>query len=192
LLDARFATAWYAIDFALGVVAFQERAALAPRLAALGAPAQAAIALAGVLLFSAPLWLGWSQPAADVLVSGFAAEEIAVMGAGAAILVAGAAWLPAWQRALSRPALLFLGRISFSVFLLHLTWIHLLAPRVVAPGARGSGLLLLAGVLALTIASAVPSHRFVELPAIALGNRACRWLARRLGVRAPASRAALP
>jgi peptidoglycan/LPS O-acetylase OafA/YrhL len=183
-LDSRFAMLWYAFAFSLGVVAFQQREALGPGLRALPVAARAAVALTGVLLFVAPMLLGWSVRTRGIVVTGFLPREILFMASGSALLVVSAAWLDSWQRVLSRPVLVFLGRISFSVYLLHLTWIHLLAPHLVVRGAPGRSVaILLAAVLAVTVATATVSHRLVELTSIAAGNRVCRWLAVRVGAR---------
>jgi peptidoglycan/LPS O-acetylase OafA/YrhL len=194
LLDARFARLWFALDFALGVVAFQERHALGRRLRALPSAGRAALALAGIALFAAPLLLDWSVAArGGIVVTGARPRDIFVMALGSVVLVASAAWLPAWERVLSKPPLAFLGRISYSIYLLHLTWIHLLAPRLVSAGAPGRSFAwLLAAALAATVASSAASHRWVERPAVAAGNRACRWLAARFGAPALPSRAAGP
>jgi peptidoglycan/LPS O-acetylase OafA/YrhL len=182
LLPKGFALGWYAIDFALGVVAWQERAALAAWFPRRG-EARAALVVAALALLSAPQLLGWWRPVAGVLVGGFFPKEIAVMAAGAFLLVTGAVAMPGVGYVLSRGPLLFLGRISFSLYLVHGPLLALLAPRIVSAPDPGNGLRVLAVVLPLSIAVAALSFSLVERPSIALGNRLCRQLARRLGRR---------
>ena len=92
--------------------------------------------------------------------------------AGALLLVAGSAIGPAIERHLAHPALIWLGRVSYSLYLTHLicllTIVHLLAGRVPMP-------LLLAGITPVALIVAGIVHRFVEQPAIqasrAIGRR---------------------
>ena len=95
--------------------------------------------------------------------------------------------MPSFARALSRGPCVFLGRVSYSLYLLHHSVLKSVAPWVLE---RGGLALLLAVVVALSIALSVACHRWVELPAIALGAR----LARRFAPPAPlpAGAGALP
>ena len=174
---------WYSLDFALGIVAYRERDTLARALAARPAWARAAAVALGLVLFTGPLLLGWSRPAAGILVSGFAPREVLMMGVGAVLLVATATSLPSLQRALAWRPLRFLGRVSYSLYLVHFTVLLLLAPYVMTTFLPGRGLALLAVVLGASLALSAASFRWVERPSIALGNRAQRWLlSRRPGV----------
>ena len=76
--------------------------------------------------------------------------------------------------------MLFLGRISYSLYLLHVG-VLLLATRLVAPSSTASGLALVAFVLLLSIAVSALFHHGIERPSIAAGNRACAALAARFG-----------
>jgi peptidoglycan/LPS O-acetylase OafA/YrhL len=185
-LPVRWSDGWYAIDFALGVVLYHERAAVG---AALRRVPVAALVLAGLLLLSLPFLLGWWRPMAGVIVGGFARRDIAVMGVGAALLVAAAVARPELGRLLGRPPLRFLGRVSFSLYLVHLTVITWLAPRLVVRGGLVSALGLLVVVLGVSLVLSVLGYRYVERPSIALGNRMTRWLAPRIGARAHPSHA---
>jgi peptidoglycan/LPS O-acetylase OafA/YrhL len=103
------------------------------------------------------------------------------MAPGAALLVACAVALPGFARVLSRPPLRFLGRISFSLYLLHVPILNLLAPRIVSPQIPWSGFALLIALVAVVVPASIACHRWIELPSIALGNRVCRSWAARLG-----------
>ena len=85
-----------------------------------------------------------------------------------------------WQKLLETRPALFLGRISYSLYLLHIG-VLLLCTRLVEPASAASGLLLVGVVLALAIAASEAFHRLVERPSIALGNGVCASLAARIG-----------
>lgn len=172
---------WYAVDFAAGIVLFQQRDAIGRALRSVPRALQWALPLVAVVILCAPHFLGWTYVSGGILIAGWDRRDIFVMVFGAALLVSCAAALPGFARALSRPALLFLGRISFSLYLLHLPILHLLAPRIVSPDQPASAWLLLLALWATTIPAAFASHRWIELPSIALGNRVCRFWAARLG-----------
>ena len=113
--------------------------------------------------------LGWvvsSLGCAVVLLSAFSSESI--------------------QKNLNRRPVVFLGRISYSVYLLQFIIILCLLPPLVRwANAQGNvqrpvlfGLTILASVIA-TIACAALTYRFVELPAISLGHRLTKEIQRR-------------
>lgn len=172
---------WYAIDFAAGIALFQQRDAIGRALHRVPRALRWSLPVLAVVILCLPHFLGWTYVAGGILIAGWDRRDIFVMAFGAALLVACAASLPGFARALSRPPLLFLGRISFSLYLLHVPILHLLAPRIVAPDRPGSAWLLLLALVAVVIPASVASHRWIELPAIALGNRVCRFWAARLG-----------
>jgi peptidoglycan/LPS O-acetylase OafA/YrhL len=194
-----FASPWelprFALDFSLGVVAYRERAAIAAFFERLGATLRGAVVIAGLLLWVSPLFFATVQVfrnqgfTRSFLIAGFAPLEVAAMGAGAAVLVASAVHVPALRRALAAGPLLFLGRISYSLYLLHWAVLTFFAPRLVDGSMRGNLALLLV-VVPVAIALSVPAYRWVERPSIALGNRLCRRIARRLGAAPVESHAA--
>lgn len=177
----------YAIDFALGVVVWRERASLAAVVARLGAIGQGALVALGLVLWCAPL-LFWPRILHGYLIAGWFPHEIAAMAAGSAILVLAALEVPWLRRVLATPTGVFLGRISYASYLIHWAWIGLLAPHLVDRTAQGNAGLMVAAVVGAALLS-IPFHRYVELPSIALGNRICRALAHRLGMRPIESRA---
>jgi len=183
-------TAWYGIDFALGVVAFREREAIARAIRRLRAPLRAAIPLLGLALLSLPLWIRMAPRGA---LTGRTPPEILLMGVGAMLLVVSAVSLPRFATAMGWRPFEWLGRISYGVYLLHRPLLTFVAPRAFVPTLLASKLIRVEGVtlasaLAVfalvvlgSIALAVPFHRFVEQPAIALGHRLARGLGRAIG-----------
>jgi len=185
-------TAWFGLDFALGVVAFEQRDTIARAVQALPAALRPAIPILGLGLLCLPLWHRMA-PIGSLL--GHSPREIAVMGVGAALLVISALTLPRFAKAIGSRPCNFLGRISYGVYLLHRPLLTLLAPLVLVPTLLASKLVVIHGVtlasaallVALvvggSIALAVLFHRFVERPAIALGHRLAQALERALGSR---------
>jgi peptidoglycan/LPS O-acetylase OafA/YrhL len=90
---------------------------------------------------------------------------------------------------LARRPFRFLGRVSYSLYLVHFPVALALASLAVAlpPALRDDPWLPFA-VFALAIPLAALGYRFVERPAIEAGNRLCALLARRTGQRTVASR----
>jgi peptidoglycan/LPS O-acetylase OafA/YrhL len=181
---------WYAGDFAAGVVLFQERDAVRRALRRTPRALHVVWPALAMLILCAPNLLGWTLAGGGVLVTGFDPRDVLVMIPGAALLVASADALPGVERVMSHPVLVFLGRISFSLYLLHIPILNLLAPRIVEPGYPASGFALGLALIAVVVPAATAAHRWIELPSIALGNRVCRRLAARFGSRPIDSHAA--
>ena len=83
-----------------------------------------------------------------------------------------------YTRPLPRPVI-YLGRISFSVYLLHYTLILLLSPLLARPTGLVAGASFMATVAVATIALSHLSYRWVERPSVRVGNRACGGVAAR-------------
>jgi len=180
-LDYAWNDLWYAVDFVAGVVLFQQRDVVGRVLRRTPRLLHAALPALGVGILCVPHLLGWSHAAGGILVAGWDRRDIFVMAPGAALLVACAVALPGFARVLARPPLRFLGRISFSLYLLHVPILNLLAPRIVSPQIAWSGFALLVALVAVVVPASIACHRWIELPSIALGNRVCRSWAARLG-----------
>lgn len=170
---------WYATDFVVGLLLFRERRWLASRLGGLSGVSGTLLLLLGAALLAVPHWLQWAPHGAAVVYGANLPRAILVMGVGAGLIVAAASSVPALERALSVRPLLFLGRISFSLYLVHLAWISLLAPRIVVSHSAGSALVLIAAVLVAAVASATVVERWIERPSIACGKLVCDALRRR-------------
>jgi peptidoglycan/LPS O-acetylase OafA/YrhL len=179
-VDYAWGDLWYAIDFAAGIVLFQQRDAVARGLRRMPRPLHALLPALGLAILCAPHLLGWTHAAGGILIAGWDRRDIFVMAPGAALLVACAMSLPGFEGLLSRAPLRFLGRISFSLYLLHLPILNVLAPRIVSPQLPGSPFVLLLALIAVVLPASIACHRWIEVPSIALGNRVCRrWAARR-------------
>lgn len=162
------------LDFTLGMAIVLERERLArwftahPRLGW-------ALALASLGLWSAPVHFTWP------VVSLRSPLAYAVGGAG---LVAAAAFLPGLHRGLTTRPCLFLGRISYSLYLVHLTILLLLGPYLTFwPGTWAQVVVVLTTVTGVSLVASELMYRWVERPMILAGNRVCRWVAARTGAR---------
>jgi peptidoglycan/LPS O-acetylase OafA/YrhL len=169
---------WYAIDFSLGIAAYQERERLARWLAALSTPLGLLWLLGATAVFSLPHML-WTEPWKGVLITRLQPLSIFVLGLGSIGLVIAAAFVPIASRLLSTRPVALLGKLSFSSYLLHYTLLILLAPIVDRPTTWPFALLLLALVLGGTLGLSALTYRWVERPAILAGNRVCDWIAAR-------------
>lgn len=174
-------TAIYALDFALGVAAFLERDRLVRWLHAAPPWLSSAGVIVGLVLLNAPLLLGWSTRAGDAVVGGFRPVEIFVMGAGAATLIVTALGVSWWECLLASRSCRFLGRISYSLYLVHGPVLVLCTPLLAGPPSLLSGAIFFVSVASISIAISSLAYRFVERPAIGAGNALCRRLASRAG-----------
>jgi peptidoglycan/LPS O-acetylase OafA/YrhL len=174
----------YMLDFSLGIAIFLERGRLLSFLRGAGAPARTAGVLGALFLFHAPLLLGWSVRFNGILVSGFRPSEIAVMGVGAAGLVIACLGVPWVEATLSSRPCRYLGRISYSLYLVHGPVLVLCTFLLAGAPSPGAGVAFFFSVVAASIAVSDLSYRWIERPSIAAGNRICRWLARRTGTKA--------
>lgn len=91
-----------------------------------------------------------------------------VVTVGAALLVALSLASPSWQRVLTRPVALWLGRVSYSTYLLHA--IVILGVFHAGHARLPAWALVVASVM-LTLAVSEIFHRWVEVPSMALGRR---------------------
>jgi peptidoglycan/LPS O-acetylase OafA/YrhL len=106
----------YALHFMIGVALCDVyvRARRAPRRRHLGGIAGTALLVLGVFVGSAaPGWFG------ERLGVGLAARRLDCQSVGAALVVAVALFCPVWQRVLRLSWLTGLGRVSFSLYLVH-------------------------------------------------------------------------
>jgi peptidoglycan/LPS O-acetylase OafA/YrhL len=180
-LDYAWSDLWYAVDFSAGVVLFQQRDVVARALQRMPRALHVALPALGVGILCAPHLLGWSHAAGGILLAGWDRRDILVMAPGAALLVACAVALPGFARVLSRPSLRALGRISFSLYLLHVPILNVLAPRIVSPQVPWSSFALLVALVVVAVPASIACHRWIEVPSIEVGNRVCRFWAARLG-----------
>ncbi len=160
-------------DFGLGVGLWLERERLARWVGGHQAVALA-LAVVGAFLLGWPTAGRWGIHLPPAVVS---------MALGAAALVVAALHFRPLRRVLESAPILFVGRVSYSLYLLHLAVLILLAPRIVRHGGTATEMvLLLALVLAVSLLLSFAAWQWIERPAIAAGNRVVHLLARRLGV----------
>lgn len=176
-IDRRLSFLAFTIDFALGIALISERARVARWLGRL--PDWFAIVwmAIGLQLLQLPQMLGWQATRWNQLAQGAAPRVLLAMAIGSAVLVAGAMHLPSVQRVFSTPLARFYGRISYSLYLVHLT--VLLVPislMRLGEGAIPASLALpvFAAVLAVSTGLAALGYRFVEAPSIAAGRALIR------------------
>ena len=116
------------------------------------------IPMLGVLFFDWPRW------------------TLLTLELGAGGIVAATVGSRAVAQILATRPIAFLGRISYSLYLLHFM-VLILATRLLSrPPTALDVALLPIGVFAVTLPLATLAHRLVEMPAIALGSWATRWL----------------
>lgn len=169
---------WYGWDFALGIALYVNRDWLVARWRALGAPRGIALLVVAAWLFQVTMWIGEPRIAVGRVVSGFGAWEIFVMGVGAAGLLIGTLATPGLARFLSTPPIAFLGRISFSLYLLHTPILFWIAPYYTLTDGWDVAALA-AAVLWLSGVAATASYYGIERPAIRLGSRVCKLVPRK-------------
>lgn len=163
----------YLLDFGAGIALYLERDRLEERFAALSRGATAALLLAGLAILCAPVY--FLLEGHNALVSN------ACFAVGATLLVAGAAHVAGLRRRLSARPFAALGRVSYSIYMLHLSVIALSAPLLAEPVGPGFAILFVAFVATATCALAFLTYRLIEVPCIRLGDSLCGVLARVAG-----------
>jgi peptidoglycan/LPS O-acetylase OafA/YrhL len=162
-----------ALDFSLGIAVYLERARLAAAFARLPRGVTAILALAGLLLLTVPIYtlLEARRPLLSTLFS----------AAGATLLLIAALYGPRLRRFLSWRPIAALGRVSYSIYLIHIVVLVVLTP-LLPPRTGLFGGASFALLVALVSCALAPlSYYAVELPCIRAGNAACAFLARRMG-----------
>jgi peptidoglycan/LPS O-acetylase OafA/YrhL len=158
--------------FALGLFLAARRETLAAWLRSRAKTRRAALAL-GIFLYTA-------GDAFDGKLGENAIWLLSGLGAGLLLLYALAS--ERTQRVLSFAWPRYIGKISYSLYLLHLGVLILATPWLLAPADISPGLFPLAwwaglaSVIALSLACAALFHRLVETPSMALGKRLGGWL----------------
>lgn len=182
LWDAPSETPRFALDFSLGIGLYLERARLAALIARAPRGSVAALGVLGlgVVCFPPYTLLGARSPKLATV----------VFACGSLLLVAAAAHAGTFQRFLAWRPVAALGRVSYSIYLLHFTVLALSTPLLAGGVGLAGGAAFALWVAVVTCALAPLSYRAVELPCIRAGNAICRWLAQRSGSAARTARAA--
>jgi peptidoglycan/LPS O-acetylase OafA/YrhL len=179
----------YAIAFAFGIAIFRERSRLAtPITRTLALPAW----IGALALLTTPVLIGAESVRDGIVLSGFRSWEIGVMVVGAAGILVLCLRAGTASQLLSSRICVFLGRISYSVYLVHFTVLLLAARLLNEPAGPLRAFVFASFVVAVTIALATTAHRLIELPAIRAGNALCRRVARFLAAPERPSRLAPP
>jgi peptidoglycan/LPS O-acetylase OafA/YrhL len=169
----------FSLDFALGIALYLEGPRFKAGFQRIGGIGVWAWIVGWLAVGNLPLSFHW-----PFLIEGGSRNSIFLQSLGSAGLVAAVAHAPSISRLFEGPRCLFFGKISYSVYLLHFP-IALLA---ISIPWTGSDFFVVPLVFAITLPLATLSYTFVERPSIALGNRVCRWVARRTGGSTVASR----
>lgn len=162
----------FALDFAFGILLASfplgARAATAP----IRGTAPLCFAL-GLIVMHLPMMLGWPWPDMSDPIS------LGLCSVGAAMCVAGVLYSPLLSNALSRPVCHFLGRISYSLYLVHIPIVLVVAGNLVAATTGG---IVAVGALCLVLSLGVAAilERLVETPSQQVGRRFARALDERL------------
>jgi peptidoglycan/LPS O-acetylase OafA/YrhL len=160
-----FETLYYVPCFVAGILLARHRHAIVAWFGRLRTGARAALLAGGVLLYSYPAWM---DPAWFAQAHRHHIDDILAVTLGGSSFMVWALGSDAVAGFLRRPIPQFLGRISYSLYLLHaivlLTLLHALH------GTIPTGVIVaLMWVIALPLAAL--SQRWVEVPAISLGKR---------------------
>jgi len=166
----------FALDFALGASLYLERERVARGMARLPAAGKGAVLVAAALLLEAPYALSALTGGQAGLERGHSPQTVVLMATGSVLLVVSSLHLGPLTRCFETPLARFFGRISYSLYLIHLTVLLVLRCRsgVVTRPSPLQGILLFAVTLAISTALAVLGQRFVEEPAIRAGRALIR------------------
>jgi len=174
LRDARLHFLVFTLDFALGAALYLERERWTRWLGGLGPVAWALWALSALALIQAPYALAWQTVGRAELVRGHDPLVVLCMGAGSGMLVATALHARGVARFFSRPAAQLLGRISYSLYLVHFPLLAALLSLLGARVPAALGVPFFALVLALSLGVAWLGFRAVEEPSIRAGRALIR------------------
>ncbi len=167
----------YALHFCLGIALFEEKQRIG-RFSETAQWVMTFIVLAGIGYFT---WIGVTfDQKADPLTALLRTllKPQGCMALGAAFLTAGAVHVRTIRGFFSWGPVAFLGRISYSLYLVHFTVLLLCARQIERDRSDWTTAFFVMAVCAISIAIATVAYRLVELPSIRLGNRACAALAR--------------
>jgi peptidoglycan/LPS O-acetylase OafA/YrhL len=171
---------WHSVAFCLGLAAYLERERLG-RWVGASPPLGVALTACGLLLFSWPLLGDWSIVRFGLLIQPVTLRSTLTLALGSVLLVVAAVHVGWLTRMLSTRPMRFLGRISYSLYLVHFLVLIACAPLANGDGAWTDFAMLLCAVLVLSLALSVLGYQAVGRPSIRLGNRVCNWLAPRMG-----------
>jgi peptidoglycan/LPS O-acetylase OafA/YrhL len=151
----------FGLDFSFGIAIFCERDSLSRLFASIPGAVRGLLLVTGILLLTSPVYymIDMDSPV----------RALVLYCCGAAIIVMCVVHMPGVRRFLSRPALGWIGRMSFSVYLIHAPIIILLTPYVGHQLNFFEGFLFVAVSLLATYAIAPLLYYGVEEPSIRAG-----------------------
>ncbi len=161
----------FAIDFSLGIAIYLERDRLSALFGRFHSLVNTALIFSGLLILSSPRYF--------MLDDSYPKTSIVLYVGGAVILVAGAIHVDGFRRLLALPLIRWMGRISYSVYLIHIPIIVLLTPYVQERLNFWEGALFVTTCISATYIVAPLFYYFIEVPSIQLGYDATRWLGSR-------------
>jgi peptidoglycan/LPS O-acetylase OafA/YrhL len=130
---------------------------------------RAALALVALLLATFDLYKPAIPPLTHILF------DLDAQALGSALIIAVVSASPTLRNALARGLPHLIGRISFSLYLIHIIILFTLTPRLLHLMGRSSTTLNwtvgLAFTIAASVAVSIPLYRYVEVPTMALGKR---------------------
>lgn len=182
LTDPRWRMIGFSFDFALGLALFLERERIARWISHLPRAAMGPWVLTGVMLLQLPYAITFNQKGAAVLEQSHSPAAIVLMSLGAGLLIVAAQHFPLFRGWLERPSARYFGRISYSLYLLHMPVLLFAVCRITGQRLHwATGLVLFGVVLVISIGLAELAWRWIEEPSI----RAGRWLNGKLGAKRP-------
>ncbi len=161
----------FGLDFSFGIGLFLYGTACTATFRRIGNLGTGVWVIAMLVIANLPLYLDWPW-----LIDGGSRGSIFLQSVGSAGLVAAAAYAPPISRLVTGRRCVFVGMISYSIYLLH--WpAAVVASRI--PWS-GSDLWIVPVMFAITIPVAALSYYVVERPSIRFGNRVCSRMDRYL------------
>lgn len=173
----------YVVFFSAGLLMAKHWWEIERRISRLSRQSSFLLLAVGLALYSVARWGPWHFPILTRTLE-VVAPLNGWVAAGAAVLLVAPLGMPGWRAMLESVPLQWLGRISFSLYLVHLLPVFYLSPRIArqlnALGLTGSFTVTavsVAGVCFVSLPLAFLFHRWVETPSAA----GARWMIRRWG-----------
>lgn len=158
----------FTVDFAVGMALCLSRERIA-RFVPKGGVAAVLWVVAGLMLLQTP-GLGGTLGTARTLAEYQPPVWVVPIASGCALLTLAALEMPALRRFFSSRPAVFLGRISYSLYLVHWSIAMLLGRLVGAPGSAPAAVLFFAAVAVVSCGVAALGRRWVEQPSIRAGH----------------------